>query len=624
MSELIVGTMMLALVGVPSSVVSSSGPYDGSIVPPSLIVVVGNEAVPVYGQRLSSPLSNCVPVVSITPDGAVRDGVWLPAQTGSARVEQAAPIAITWSDMTNEWLIEMAWSHRTHCGGYCPEEMIPSSDCVTVHNGSIQQRHERDMLIDFSFEAANVPPSTGTADNVSLVSKAIQRVRRRVLTIFDEEVTSTRNLRVDVVILFDPALTIPGSTVVLEVEKPYSVVYNDLTTLHADSLPDSFEQNIYAAMPIGSSLPSVIGPSGMNASVSTIRVPWSLDNKWNGIVHTPVTIKIRQDSGWDFDPKNGIGSGLLDFEAVLTHELFHVFGFISHVDSSTNYGQMTLLDMFRFDGGIVGATVSGTEILSSRRPIVPTATAVMSLDINSTTFTVPMSTGVAAPGDGAQAEHWKNRITSLLGVMDPSVQTGRFELSPKYVTAFDVRALDLIGWDVLLPVVVNGLKVPDIALLQSPSDGELDVSLSPTLTWQNPNTDPDMQLATVYVAEVSESYDNAVYAVDDVNAEFITIPSGVLTPNKSYRWAVIINGDSTWSELAEFQFTTTSECIADYDENGEVDILDFLAFLDDFSVCDGMPAPCGATSNTDVNGDTIVDILDFLDFLDSFSVGCGG
>ena len=58
---------------------------------------------------------------------------------------------------------------------------------------------------------------------------------------------------------------------------------------------------------------------------------------------------------------------------------------------------------------------------------------------------------------------------------------------------------------------------------------------------------------------------------------------------------------------------------ADFNADTLVDILDFLDFIDDFSNCEGQPAPCGSTGNADLGGDTIVDILDFLDFFDVFS-----
>ncbi|MBX3316432.1 MAG: hypothetical protein KF902_06155 [Phycisphaeraceae bacterium] len=63
-------------------------------------------------------------------------------------------------------------------------------------------------------------------------------------------------------------------------------------------------------------------------------------------------------------------------------------------------------------------------------------------------------------------------------------------------------------------------------------------------------------------------------------------------------------------------------CAADYNGSGELDVLDFLDFFDDFGACLNQPAPCGTLGDPDLNGDTIIDILDFLDFLDAFGQGC--
>ncbi len=63
-------------------------------------------------------------------------------------------------------------------------------------------------------------------------------------------------------------------------------------------------------------------------------------------------------------------------------------------------------------------------------------------------------------------------------------------------------------------------------------------------------------------------------------------------------------------------------CIADFNADTEVDILDFLDFFDAFGQCENAPAPCPSVeANADVNGDTLVDILDFLDFFDAFGQG---
>ncbi len=63
-------------------------------------------------------------------------------------------------------------------------------------------------------------------------------------------------------------------------------------------------------------------------------------------------------------------------------------------------------------------------------------------------------------------------------------------------------------------------------------------------------------------------------------------------------------------------------CPADHNDDGEIDVLDFLDFFDDFAVCENQPAPCGNIGNADFTGDTVVDVLDFLDFFDRFGQGC--
>lgn len=63
-------------------------------------------------------------------------------------------------------------------------------------------------------------------------------------------------------------------------------------------------------------------------------------------------------------------------------------------------------------------------------------------------------------------------------------------------------------------------------------------------------------------------------------------------------------------------------CPADYNADATSDILDFLDYIEDFSVCSGFPTPCGTLGNPDLNNDGTTDVLDLLDFLDAFSAGC--
>ena len=80
--------------------------------------------------------------------------------------------------------------------------------------------------------------------------------------------------------------------------------------------------------------------------------------------------------------------------------------------------------------------------------------------------------------------------------------------------------------------------------------------------------------------------------------------------------------DNTSGQLRFDNVLLTIPCGSDYNDDAEVDILDFLDFIDDFSACENLPAPCGNLGDPDLNADTTIDILDFLDFIDAFGSGC--
>lgn len=65
-------------------------------------------------------------------------------------------------------------------------------------------------------------------------------------------------------------------------------------------------------------------------------------------------------------------------------------------------------------------------------------------------------------------------------------------------------------------------------------------------------------------------------------------------------------------------------CDLDVNGDGNVDVLDFLDFLDAYSSCDGQPAGCVGSTGVDPNwnGDAQIDVLDLLDYLDAYSQGC--
>ena len=168
------------------------------------------------------------------------------------------------------------------------------------------------------------------------------------------------------------------------------------------------------------------------------------------------SIFFNTDFEFDFDRRDGVAAGLTDFESVAAHEIGHVLGFDSVVDtvdlfaaahSAIDLAPRTL-DLFRFAEGDAPTTADG--FTSAARLLVPgfpdfsTFADQFPAVLSDVDHTYPLSTGFFL-GDGRQASHWKDdAYTGMrIGLMDPSLARAEsFE-----ITAADIRALDLIGWD---------------------------------------------------------------------------------------------------------------------------------------------------------------------------------
>jgi hypothetical protein len=157
------------------------------------------------------------------------------------------------------------------------------------------------------------------------------------------------------------------------------------------------------------------------------------------------TINFSTLQSFDFDRSNGINANQVDFVGVAAHEIGHMLGFLSGVDTLDGNGNapglndnqlkfVTPLDLFRFStrsigpgggDGVIDWTVDNTTKYLS---VDGGATAIAAFS-NGTTF-----------GDGAGAGHWKDNLG--LGLMDPSAALGEQLL----ITSNDLRALDVIGY----------------------------------------------------------------------------------------------------------------------------------------------------------------------------------
>ncbi len=160
------------------------------------------------------------------------------------------------------------------------------------------------------------------------------------------------------------------------------------------------------------------------------------------------TITFTTLQAYDFDRSNGINSAQVDFVGVAAHEIGHLLGFISGLETlagnATAPGMndnllhfVTPLDLFRFSSRSIGA---GGGIGVNDWTADNTA-KYFSVDGGATSI-APFATG-ATYGDSYEAHHWKNNLG--LGIMDPTAANGEL-LS---IGTNDLRALDVIGYDLV-------------------------------------------------------------------------------------------------------------------------------------------------------------------------------
>jgi hypothetical protein len=195
-----------------------------------------------------------------------------------------------------------------------------------------------------------------------------------------------------------------------------------------------------------------------NAKALGLTVP-NLDNLDGYIVLSDLsgaTTSSGQSVSWNYNYTAAPNSNQLDFLSTAVHEIGHVLGFISGVDrpgwmtntvdieqekelidnAKKQVQNATPLDLFRWSGisrnNISYGTIAGSVLGDARY---------FSID-NGMTNIADFSTGAdtSRGGDGAQASHWKQGLSTIMG---PKLKLGH---RPQ-VSAIDLRALDVIGWD---------------------------------------------------------------------------------------------------------------------------------------------------------------------------------
>ena len=192
---------------------------------------------------------------------------------------------------------------------------------------------------------------------------------------------------------------------------------------------------------------------GTKANLKALGFDMSFDSDPDATIRFNTSFENQ----FDYDPSDGIAAGKYDFVAIVVHELGHALGFASEVDAIDYYrdaGQTSVvypytLDLFRLLPG-------NGENFSTAARCLKTGDLEASQICFIGETDLAMSTGMQL-GDGRQASHWKaDELSGIqIGIMDPTLGTAQHV----EMTENDVRAMGLIGWDVLVNAAPT--SVPD-------------------------------------------------------------------------------------------------------------------------------------------------------------------
>jgi len=260
--------------------------------------------------------------------------------------------------------------------------------------------------------------------------------------------------------------------------------YEDLVQALREDISSADDVVAFNNLPVGS-IPVYLNYTADNPNGAGSATPYVDDDgdANNTFVRVPLALEkaigLRPPEGegedgnilfngaldWDFDTRDGrIEDGVFDLEVTAVHELGHILGFTSRIDSRLNlcdqrgqaavdYDYLTPMDLFTYSAE--SAALNAIDWSIDERALF------FSID-GGRTPGQPFATGLrlagcAGGGDGFTRGHWQNRSASQtpIGIMDPA--TVAFQT----ITSNDLQVLDVLGWDAGAPLteIVDSLLV---------------------------------------------------------------------------------------------------------------------------------------------------------------------
>lgn len=289
----------------------------------------------------------------------------------------------------------------------------------------------------------NINADAGLASNTAALA-AFQRAAQQWVSRISDPITI--NISASLANLGDAGII--GQTSSSYVAASYNTIRNAMV---ADAVAGGDPGDaIVAALPTAAQFAAIL-PTGFSLNGAIALTTANAKALGFGVnAASDAAITFNSQFAFDYDNRDGVDAGKMDFETVAAHEIGHALGFVSAVDDIDYYkaiGQagaiyLNPLDLYRFQNNVAGRDPSTTsEFTTFARYLNSGGDAITDTIANEWR----MSTG-AYTGDGNQASHWKaDDITGVnIGIMDPTLDFGQLTR----VGENDLRALSLIGYNI--------------------------------------------------------------------------------------------------------------------------------------------------------------------------------